>query len=99
VDAAPVSVVPGVPGLRAGRPLGAEVQTFLESLSPPASPFRYRAGAPAVSYPTALVIGDRPPRASRDAVCVGADAWRAAVGPASARSAAPRPWRSPRSRT
>lgn len=82
VDAAPVSVVPGVPGLRAGRPLGAEVQTFLESLSPPASPFRYRAGAAAVSYRTALVIGDRPPPAPvRDAVCVGADAWRAAVGP------------------
>ena len=82
VEAAPACVVPGVPGLRARRPLAAEVKTFLESLSRRSSPFRYRVGASPGPYLAALVIGDgTPPAAARDVVFVGADAWRAGLAP------------------
>jgi len=82
VAAAPACVLPGIPGLRAGRPLGAEVRAFLESLSPRPSLFRYRASAGSGPYLTALVIGDEaPPAPARDVVFVGADAWRAGLGP------------------
>ena len=84
VDAGAARVLRGIPGLRPGRGLSAELVAFLESLTPTPGRYRYRAGAQGQSYAVALLIGDAPPSVEAcETIWIDGYAWTARVGSAS----------------